>query len=106
MIEATKCCNTGLKWFCYFLEFPVKNMLAVMDKGTSASDAPRTPETAAQNEEFLQTGRTGRRNALPDIMGSNVIVTTSSDLPGKLESLTTKDPVGAQGEDGAGPSKS
>lgn len=37
----------------------------------SASQVPAvTPEEAAANEkEFLSSGRTGRRNALPDILG-------------------------------------
>lgn len=38
--------------------------------------------------EFLVTGRTGRRNAMADILGPNASV-TSSDLPKRLESLTT-----------------
>lgn len=85
-------------------------MLDVMDKA-SDQDTPRespcTPDSSAQSEEFLQTGRTGRRNALPDIMNSHAIVTTSSDLPGKLETLTTNDPVvGTKGiNPGAGSSK-
>lgn len=38
--------------------------------------------------EFLVTGRTGRRNAMADILGPNASV-TSGDLPKRLESLTT-----------------
>lgn len=41
-------------------------------------------------DAFLQTGRTGRRNALPDIMDQNATVSTAS-LPGSLEKLSCSD---------------
>lgn len=78
-----------------------------MDKQLTAScidEAPRTPESCAQNDEFLQTGRTGRRNALPDILGQNAVVTTS-DLPGRLQSLTTVD-MGPQPSTSSSPQSS
>ncbi|EEB17795.1 cAMP-dependent protein kinase inhibitor beta, putative [Pediculus humanus corporis] len=60
----------------------VMKMLAVMGSN---------PESIKdQVTEFLVTGRTGRRNAMPDILGPNATV-TSSDLPQKLEMLTTVD---------------
>lgn len=95
MVQLTSTIKRKFSLNAWFLH-PVLKMLAVMDNqsaGTSqsASDAPRTPGTSAQNEEFLQTGRTGRRNALPDILSENALVVTSSDLPGKMEGLTTKD---------------
>lgn len=42
----------------------------------------------AECEEFYSSGRTGRRNALPDILGENAHV-TSSDLPARLQALST-----------------
>lgn len=35
----------------------------------SASTAPPTPDSTTNAQEFLSSGRTGRRNALPDILG-------------------------------------
>lgn len=40
------------------------------------------------SQEFLSTGRTGRRNAMPDILGQHAN-TGTADLPEKLEALTT-----------------
>ncbi|KAJ8680574.1 hypothetical protein QAD02_016361 [Eretmocerus hayati] len=53
-------------------------------------------------EEFLSTGRTGRRNAMPDILGQNA-QTGTADLPDKLEALTT-DPSGPRSQPEPGPS--
>ncbi|KAL7303888.1 hypothetical protein TKK_0004009 [Trichogramma kaykai] len=70
---------------------------------SSSSQAPVTPGGGAPfhngegSEEFLSTGRTGRRNALHDILGEHA-ETATADLPEKLGALTT-DP-------GAGPSTS
>ncbi|CAH1974601.1 unnamed protein product [Acanthoscelides obtectus] len=58
--------------------------------GGSVENCPPTPETTANVEEFLTSGRTGRRNALPDILGQNAFV-TSPDLTTKLQGLTTND---------------
>ncbi|KAB0804842.1 hypothetical protein PPYR_01812 [Photinus pyralis] len=76
----------------------VIKMLAVMEaqqiagpsSGTDTSGtAPDCPPPHAQ--EFLSSGRTGRRNALPDILGEHALV-TSSELPGRLQSLSTSEP--------------
>ena len=40
------------------------------------------------SKEFLSTGRTGRRNAMPDILGQHA-ETGTADLPARLEALTT-----------------
>ena len=40
------------------------------------------------SQEFLSTGRTGRRNAMPDILGQHAD-TGTADLPERLEALTT-----------------
>ncbi|CAB3359252.1 Hypothetical predicted protein [Cloeon dipterum] len=37
--------------------------------------------------DFLTTGRTGRRNAMPDILNENAKASTA-DLPEKLQALT------------------
>lgn len=75
-------------------------MLAVMEAsqnaGTSKKDdlcptpSSHNSNTPANVEDFLQSGRTGRRNALADILGEHASV-TSSDLPSKLEGLTTNE---------------
>ncbi|XP_074032424.1 uncharacterized protein isoform X2 [Leptinotarsa decemlineata] len=75
----------------------VLNMLAVMEASqsdagpsNSANNIPVTPESPTNAQEFLSSGRTGRRNALPDILGQHALV-TSSDLPSKLQGLSTND---------------
>lgn len=44
---------------------------------------------ADQKNDFFNTGRIGRRNALPDILGQNS-TTSVADLPARLSGLTTK----------------
>lgn len=44
---------------------------------------------ADQKNDFFNTGRIGRRNALPDILGQNS-TTSVADLPTRLSGLTTK----------------
>ena len=39
-------------------------------------------------DDFLQTGRTGRRNAVPDIITSTSASVTTSDLPVAIEKLS------------------
>ncbi|XP_014254766.1 cAMP-dependent protein kinase inhibitor beta-like [Cimex lectularius] len=69
----------------------VLKMLTVMSE--SGEDAKNFVD------DFLTSGRTGRRNALPDIMGDHSL-TSTADLPEKLTKLTTKDSpqVGTSGE--------
>ena len=40
-------------------------------------------------DEFYNTGRIGRRNAMPDILGNNCTASSGGDLPLKLSALTT-----------------
>ena len=40
-------------------------------------------------DEFYNTGRIGRRNAMPDILGNNSTASSGGDLPLKLSALTT-----------------
>ncbi|KAK5855464.1 cAMP-dependent protein kinase inhibitor beta [Gymnodraco acuticeps] len=53
--------------------------------------------------DFATSGRSGRRNALPDILGSPAGV-NPGDLPLKLAEMTLKDgPGGAQSPTAEGP---
>lgn len=67
-----------------------------MDKGASGSsgtDSTTITTTTKSNDyhnEFFSTGRSGRRNAMPDILGVHC-TTTTADLPDKLGALTTND---------------
>ncbi|XP_048514528.1 uncharacterized protein LOC125501782 [Athalia rosae] len=58
--------------------------------GTGDNDAvsPGVPN-GETSKKFLSTGRTGRRNALPDILGHHAD-TDTADLPSRLEGLTTE----------------
>jgi len=63
------------------------------DKGTSsATSGSVTPggsyENGDNSKEFLSTGRTGRRNALPNILGRHA-ETGLSDLSDRFEELST-----------------
>ncbi|CAH1175782.1 unnamed protein product [Phaedon cochleariae] len=87
-------------------------MLSVMEASqsvpgptNSVTNAPVTPESSINAQEFLSTGRTGRRNAMPDILGQHAHV-TSSDLSTKLQTLTTTDKVTDDPRDQPGTSKS
>jgi len=39
-------------------------------------------------ENFLNTGRTGRRNAVPDLVGDRNVAVTTAGLPEALDKLT------------------
>lgn len=43
----------------------------------------------ATESEFYNTGRVGRRNALPDILNHHHSTTSTADLPDKLSALST-----------------
>jgi hypothetical protein len=45
--------------------------------------------TEDEKNEFFNTGRIGRRNAMPDILGNNCTASSGGDLPLKLSALTT-----------------
>ncbi|CAG0890480.1 unnamed protein product [Darwinula stevensoni] len=52
-------------------------------------------ETAASEgdvgqDDFLNSGRTGRRNAMPDILDEKQVGVTTADLPDKLVGLSTE----------------
>ncbi|RWS25344.1 hypothetical protein B4U80_10357 [Leptotrombidium deliense] len=44
--------------------------------------------TVVEIDDFLQTGRTGRRNAVPDIKDDPNTKVTTADLPLELQKLT------------------
>ncbi|XP_044752735.1 cAMP-dependent protein kinase inhibitor beta-like [Coccinella septempunctata] len=75
------------------LKATVKKMMVMMnpsqDQPSSSSDSSANPNIHNLND-FLSSGRTGRRNALPDILSDHSLV-TSSELPSQLEGLSTKD---------------
>lgn len=56
--------------------------------GTSA-DGASPPKTDEDKHDFFNTGRSGRRNAMPDILGNNCTASSGGDLPLKLSALTT-----------------
>lgn len=65
------------------------------DQQQQQSSQQQQPSTATGNtkmdelqDEFLNTGRIGRRNAMPDILDENR-ETSTADLPLKLSALTT-----------------
>lgn len=45
-------------------------------------------QLAVSQEEFLSTGRTGRRNALGDILDQNSAFLSTADLPDQLQALS------------------
>lgn len=58
--------------------------------GGGGGSGSGTSEGDAFHSEFYNTGRIGRRNALPDILGSHC-TTTTADLPTQLGALSTSD---------------
>lgn len=88
----------------------ILKMLAVMERGTQGAGPSSVAGSSSPSDppiqEFLSSGRTGRRNALPDILGEHAIV-TSSDLPTRMQGLTTKDQTPSTSSDAQpGPSSS
>lgn len=74
-------------------------MLAVMENqqpGPSCKRDDTNATTPSENghhvQEFLATGRTGRRNALPDILAQPPTI-VPADLPTRLEALSTTEAV-------------
>ena len=45
-------------------------------------------ENTHQVEDFLNTGRTGRRNAMADVMDSKQTTVSTADLPFELDKLS------------------
>lgn len=73
-----------------------------MDDAASNTNAKTNASTSTNTEnDFQNTSRVGRRNALPDILNDDG-TTITTDLPEKFSALTTNDP----NESSANPSKS
>ncbi|KAG8246855.1 hypothetical protein J6590_075517 [Homalodisca vitripennis] len=66
----------------------IQHVIAVVKMfSVMAEQSPDATRDIAQ--DFLTTGRAGRRNALPDILGEHALVSTS-DLPDRLQGLSTR----------------
>lgn len=61
--------------------------------GPGPSTSAAGAEGGVESADFYNTGRVGRRNALPDILSSHATVSTA-DLPDQLSALTTSDKAG------------
>ncbi|XP_045472640.1 uncharacterized protein LOC123679224 [Harmonia axyridis] len=73
------------------LKATVKKMMVMMNPAQEQPSTSSNPNPNTHNlDDFLLSGRTGRRNALPDILSDHSLV-KSSELPTQLEGLTTKD---------------
>ncbi|KAL7646241.1 UNVERIFIED_CONTAM: hypothetical protein RMT77_003150 [Armadillidium vulgare] len=56
-------------------------------------------------EQFIATGRTGRRNAVPDIHDEAVATTSTADLPDVLQKLTCGEGTSKDDSGGGGGGK-
>lgn len=63
-----------------------------MEQASSTTTTTTSTNADTHHSDFYNTGRVGRRNALPDILNSHC-TTTTADLPDKLSALTTNDPL-------------
>lgn len=61
-----------------------------MENVDGAASGPSTSAEGESPNEFFNTGRVGRRNALPDILSNHATVSTA-DLPDQLSALSTSD---------------
>lgn len=57
--------------------------------GSGAEGSGSGRATEDEKNDFFNTGRIGRRNAMPDILGNNCTASSGGDLPLKLSALTT-----------------
>lgn len=83
----------NFKMFEFYFEFFIvlKILTAAMENVDGEAPGPSTSSAEPEsNSEFFNTGRVGRRNALPDILSSHATVSTA-DLPDQLSALTTTD---------------
>ncbi|KAL1449898.1 hypothetical protein WDU94_002370 [Cyamophila willieti] len=74
-------------------------------KGISMLSVMSADQVHDISKDFLTTGRTGRRNALPDILGENAR-TSVADLPDQLGALSTSDDGASTSKDASAPSTS
>ncbi|XP_027195863.1 uncharacterized protein LOC113790397 isoform X2 [Dermatophagoides pteronyssinus] len=76
-------------------------MASINASSTAATTTAVTTTTMDQSgchidDEFLNTGRTGRRNALGDILDENSAYLTTAELPDQLSSLSFESSGGDQ----------
>lgn len=94
-------------WFdfvCFFFFSAVLKILVAAMENVDGEAAAAGPSTSAattaegglESDEFYNTGRVGRRNALPDILSSHATISTA-DLPDQLGALTTSDKAAGAG---------
>lgn len=69
-----------------------------VSNGTGGMITPGSYENSDNSKEFLLTGRTGRRNALPDILGRHAEISIS-DLPDRFGALSTHTDQSNNGQD-------
>merc|ERR1711973_948263 len=66
-----------------------------MSMPNSNSNAEGSGIHVKVEEDFLNSGRTGRRNAIPDIYSAQARVSTA-ELPANFARLSCEDPAGQQ----------
>lgn len=79
-------------------------LAAVMEQASSTTTTTTSTNVDTHHNDFYNTGRVGRRNALPDIL-NNHCTTSTADLPDKLSALTTNDPLESTSSAQAGSTK-
>lgn len=82
----------------------LKVFAAAMENVDGEAAGPSTStSTSVQVDptEFFNTGRVGRRNALPDILSNHATISTA-DLPDQLSALTTNDNVASTSSSNVG----
>lgn len=79
-------------------------LAAAMEKSAMASGSDDPTKTADGQDEFYNTSRVGRRNAMPDILGNHNLTTSAADLPDQLSALTTNDGASGSSTSAAGTS--
>lgn len=86
------------------MDKPGQTVGGQVSEGQGQAEASNMGEVgpAAEMEEFLGSGRTGRRNALPDITDEVVGTTTTADLPLDMAKLSCADRTQGNGPATAG----
>lgn len=64
----------------------IRLLAAVMEQASTTTTTTTSTSGDTHHNDFYNTGRVGRRNALPDIL--HHCTTSTADLPDKLTTLT------------------
>lgn len=95
-----------LPFFFRFVSHLVLKILVAAMENVDGEAGAAGPSTSAEGvvdpSDFYNTGRVGRRNALPDILSSHATVSTA-DLPDQLSALTTSDKADGSAAGGSEP---